>query len=124
MSSEVVDPSLLSQLSHKRVDPGKSCTPVFPALEPRFYFCRIDSVCTSDEAGGGGDDRREMPGDEADVGIPGGLGKGVAEGCLCSEIHVSEEQLADEVRWDGAGFTLRVRVHDVLSAPVKLSHGK
>lgn len=124
MSSEVVDPSFLSQLSHKCVDPGKSCTPVFPALEPRFRFCRVDSVCTGDKACGGGDDRRKMPGDEADVGITGGLGKGVAEGCLRSEIHVSEEQLADEIRWDGAGFTLRVCVHDVLSAPVKLPHRK
>lgn len=65
-----------------------------------------------------------MPGDEADVRISGGLGKRVAKRCLCGEVHVSEEQLADEVGRDGAGFTLGVRVYDVLSAPVKLSHGK
>lgn len=65
-----------------------------------------------------------MPGHEAAVGVADGLGKGVAQCGLGAEIHVAEEELADEVGWDRAGlFALfAVGFHRVGRAPVEEPH--
>lgn len=67
-----------------------------------------------------------MPRHEAAVGVADGLGKGVAERGLGAEVHVTEEELAEEVGWDCAGlFALfAVGFHGVGRAPIEEAHGE
>ena len=67
-----------------------------------------------------------MPGHEAAAGVADGLGEGVAERGLSAEVHVAEEELAEEVGRDGAGlFALfAVGFHGVACAPVEEAHGE
>ena len=59
-----------------------------------------------------------MPGYESAMGVAGGLSEGVAESCLSSEIHISEEKLTDQVGGNGALFAF-VLFEYVLYAPVE-----
>lgn len=102
--AEVVDPAFVAELAHQSVYPGEPRLPELPAPEPFLRFGGIDHVLTRDEVGGWVDLRGEMPGDEADVGIVVCLGEGVAERGLSGEVHVSEEELADEVRGHRGGL--------------------
>ena len=77
---------------------------MFPALEPFLREGGVDDVGACYEVRGGIDAGGEVPGDEADVGVVVGLGEGVADGGLGGEVHVAEEELADEVCGDCGGF--------------------
>lgn len=67
-----------------------------------------------------------MPGYETTVRVSDGLSKGIAERGLCAEIHVAEEELAEEIGRDCAGlFTFApVRFHGVVCAPVEEADGE
>ena len=66
-----------------------------------------------------------MPGDEAAVAVPYRLRKGVPQRGLRPEIHLAEEQLAEEIGWHRGGFFafLLVGLHGVVRAPVEQAHG-
>ena len=83
-------------------------------------------VFPRDKARRGRDCGGEMPGDEATVGVADGLREGVAEGGLCAEIHLAEEELAEEVGGDGGCFftALFVGGDGVVGAPVEEAHGE
>lgn len=118
--AQVVDPAFAAQLPHQGVDPGKARAAVFPAAEPGFRGAGVDGVGARDEVGvrvrlGG-----EVPGDEAGGGVVVGLGEAVAQGGLGGEVHVAEEELADEVGGDSCGFGFVGRfLDDGLEAPVE-----
>lgn len=123
--AEVVDPAFLAELPHQGVDPGEACLAELPALEPLFRQRGIDDVVACDEAVGRVDLGGEMPGDEANVGVVVGLGEGPAEGGLCGEVHVSEEELADQVCGDCGGFLgVGGFVNDFLDAVVEKADGE
>lgn len=126
VAAEVVDPAFLAQLPHQGVDPGEARAAVLPAKEPVLVQGGGDGVGACDEVGGGGDGGGEVPGDEADVGVADGLGERVAECGLGSEIHVTEEELPNEVSGDcGGGFAFaRVGGHGVVGAPVEEADGE
>ncbi len=66
-----------------------------------------------------------MPWDEVCGRVVVCLGKGVSESGLGGEIHVAEEELADEVCGDGRGFTSILCFGDnFLDAPVEKADGK
>lgn len=118
--AQVVDPSLLPQLPHQGVDPGEARAAVFPAAEPGFGGAGVDGVGARDEVGvrvrlGG-----KVPGDEAGGGVVVRLGEAVAQGGLGGEVHVAEEELADEVGGDSRRFGFVGRFFDDgLDAPVE-----
>lgn len=93
---------------------------MFPAAEPGFRGAGVDGVGARDEVGvwvrlGG-----EVPGDEAGGGVVVRLGEAVAQGGLGGEVHVAEEELADEVGGDARGFGFVGRfLDDGLDAPVE-----
>lgn len=64
------------------------------------------------------DFRWQMPGDESAMAVSVRLGEGIAEGDLSSEIHVSEEKLANQVGRYRALLAFVLLEH-VLYAPVE-----
>jgi hypothetical protein len=64
-----------------------------------------------------------VPGDEATVGVVVCLAERPAEGGLGGEVHVAEEELADEgFGWGGGGFLFFLALFDyVLDAVVELN---
>ena len=130
VTAQVVHPAFVPQLAHQGVDPGEARAAVLPAPEPGFVQGGADGVGGGARGGGGGrrggGGRGEVPGHEAAVGVADRLGKGVAECGLGAEVHVAEEELAEEVGRDRAGlFALfAVGFHRVGRAPVEESHGE
>ena len=124
--AEVVDPAFVAQLPHQGVDPGEACAPEFPALVPGFVQGGGDCVLACDEAVGGGGGGGEVPGDESAVRVADCLREGVAQCGLGAEIHISEEQLAEEVGGDGGGLFAFAAVgfHGVVGAPVEEADGE
>ena len=126
VAAEVVDPALEAELAHQGVDPGEAGAAFFPAGEPFVGEGRVDGVVGGAGAGVGRgvDGGGEVPGDEAAVAVVVGLGEGVPEDGLRAEIHVAEEELADEVGGDGGLFAFWVFREDVLDAPVEEADGE
>ena len=108
VATEMVDPTLQAELAHQRVNPGEAGKAESPALEIRFVDGGVDGVGAGREAALGVVGRGEMPGDKARTGIVERLPEVMGERRLGPEVHVSEEELADEVRRDrgrtGMGF--------------------
>lgn len=68
-----------------------------------------------------------MPRDEATMAVPHGLREGIAQRGLCTEIHLTEEELAEEVSGDGGcffAFVLLVGEHGVVGAPIEEADGE
>lgn len=123
VAAEVVDPAVVAELAHEGVDPGEAGCAGLPAAEPGLGLVAVDVVVARGEArvrvalGG------EVPGDEAAVGVGGRLGKGRAEGGLGGEVHVAEEDLADEAL-RGRGGARAEGVDDLLDAVVEEADGE
>lgn len=126
VAAEVVDPAFLAQLPHQGVDPGEAGAAEFPALVPGFVEQGGDCILACDEAVGGGDGGGKMPRHESAARVPDCLREGVAQRGLGAEIHISEEQLAEEVGGDGGGLFAFAAVgfHGVVRAPVEEADGE